>query len=203
VSRPPDFRDLVGNDLSPAERERLEQVHNLLVAAGPPPELPQALAQAPRQEGRLVELARNRLRTGLVLAAALVIAAFGVGYFFGAQGEESNPAAFTAVKTAVLGASPDRLAVVSIGEQDADGNWLMVVTVEGLDHLSGGDYYTLFMTRGTTRKVTCGTFNVDDEGVTTIRLSVAYDVSRFDGLMLAEYSHDERENKPLLRAKLT
>jgi hypothetical protein len=44
VSRHPDFHELVGNDLDPAERERLERVHEMLIAAGPPPELPQELA---------------------------------------------------------------------------------------------------------------------------------------------------------------
>jgi hypothetical protein len=204
VSRPPHFGDLVGNDLSPAERERLESVHDMLVAAGPPPELPQELSEAPRPQGRLVELARYRLRTGIVLAAALVIATFAVGYFLGARGEDSSPVAFAPVKTGVLGKSTDRLAVVRIGDRDENGNWPMVLTVEGLDHLSGGDYYTLFMTRkGTKLVVTCGTFNVGEKGVTTVRFSIAYDVDRFDGLMLAEYSRAERKNKPLLRAELT
>jgi hypothetical protein len=204
VSRTPHFGDLVGNDLSPGERERLERVHDMLVAAGPPPELPQELAEAPRPQGRLVELARYRLRTGLVAAAALVIATFAVGYFLGARGEDSSPVAFTPVQTAVLAKSADRLAVVRIGDRDEDGNWPMVVTVEGLDHLSGGDYYTLFMTRkGSKRAVICGTFNVGEKGVTTVRFSVAYDVNRFDGLMLAEYSRAEHKNKPLLRAELT
>jgi hypothetical protein len=203
VSRPPRFGDLVGNDLSPAERERLERVHDMLVAAGPPPELPQELAEAPRPQGRLVELARKRLRTGLLLAAALVIATFAFGYFLGARGEESTSVAFTPVKTAVLGKSTDQLALVRIGERDDNGNWPMVVTVEGLDHLSGGDYYTLFMTRDGKAIVTCGTFNVGEDGVTTVRFSVAYDVDRFDGLMLAEYSRATRKNTPLLRAELT
>ena len=197
VSRPPHFGDLVGNDLSPAERERLERVHDMLVAAGPPPELPQELAEAPRPQGRLVELARHRLRTGLVLAAALVIATFAFGYFLGARGEDSSPAAFTPDKTAVLGKSADRLAVVRIGERDENGNWPMVVTVEGLDHLSGGDYYTLFMTR----KRKAGRDRAEPStsarrASTTVRFSVAYDLERFDGLMLAEYSRAEHKNTP-------
>jgi hypothetical protein len=203
VSRHPDFRELVGNDLEPAERERLERVHDMLIAAGPPPELPQELADPPRQEGKLVELARRRLRTGLVLAAAIVIAAFAVGYLLGARGEESTSGSFTAVKTAVLGKSPSRLAVVRIGDLDENGNRPMVVTVDGLDRLSGGDYYTLFMTRNGKPIVTCGTFNVRADGVTTVRLTSAYDLARFDGLMLSKYSAKEHENTPLLKAKLT
>ena len=41
----PNFRDLVGEDLPDTERARLERVHELLVAAGPPPELPPELVQ--------------------------------------------------------------------------------------------------------------------------------------------------------------
>jgi hypothetical protein len=203
VSRHPDFHELIGNDLEPAERERLERVHDMLIAAGPPPELPQELADPPRPEGKLVELARRRLRTGLVLAAAIVIAAFAVGYLLGARGEESTSGSFPAVKTAVLGKSASRLAVVRIGDVDENGNRPMVVTADGLDRLSGGDYYTLFMTRNGKPIVTCGTFNVRDDGVTTVRLTSAYNLDRFDGMMLSKYSAKEHENTPLLSAKLT
>ena len=47
----PDFDELVGTDLDPAERERLERVHELLVAAGPPPDA------ATRTAGRSCDLA--------------------------------------------------------------------------------------------------------------------------------------------------
>ena len=202
MSRPPDFDELVGNDLSAHERERLERVHHMLVAAGPPPELPQELAEAPRPEGRLVELARRRARTGLVLAAAIMIAAFATGYLLGARGEDSVPSSALPAKQVVLGKTADRLAVVSIGERDPNGNWPMVVQVEGLDHLSGGDYYTLFMTKKGKAVATCGTFNVAEDGLTTIRFSVAYDPDRYDGLMLAEYDRGTHKDTPLLRAQL-
>lgn len=203
MSRPPDFDELVGNDLSAHERERLERVHRMLVAAGPPPELPQELAEAPRPEGRLVELARRRARTGLVLAAAIMIAAFATGYLLGARGEGSVPSGVSPpAKQVVLGKTADRLAVVGIGERDSNGNWPMVVQVEGLDHLSGGDYYTLFMTKKGRAVATCGTFNVAEDGLTTIRFSVAYDPERYDGLMLAEYDRETHEDTPLLRARL-
>ena len=132
-----------------------------------------------------------------------MIAAFAVGYLLGARGEESTSGSFTAVKTAVLGKSASRLAVVRIGDLDENGNRPMVVTVDGLDRLSGGDYYTLFMTRNGKPIVMCGTFNVRDDGVTTVRLTSAYDLARFDGMMLSRYSAKEHENTPLLSAKLT
>jgi hypothetical protein len=203
VSRHPDFHELVGNDLEPAERERLERVHDMLIAAGPPPELPQELAEPPRPEGKLVELARRRLRTGLLLAATIVLAAFAAGYLLGMRGDSSSSESFATAETAVLGQSPDRLAVVRFGQVDENGNRPMIVNVDGLDRLKDGDYYTLFMTRNGKPIVTCGTFNVSDEGVTTVRLSVAYDLERFDGLMLGRYSAKTHENTPLLSAKLS
>jgi hypothetical protein len=203
VSRHPDFHDLVGNDLEPGERERLERVHDMLIAAGPPPELPQELAEAPRPEGKLVELARRRLRTGLLLAATIVLAAFAAGYLLGARGEDSSRGSFTTERTAVLGKKPDRLAVVRIGPVDENGNRPMIVNVDGLERLKNGDYYTLFMTRNGKPVVTCGTFNVGENGVTMLRFSVAYDLDRFDGLMLAKYSAKQHENTPLVSAKLT
>ena len=202
MSRPPDFDELVGTDLSAHERERLERVHDMLVAAGPPPELPQELAEAPRREGRLVELARRRARTGLVLAAAIMITAFATGYLLGARGEGSVPSTAPPAKQVVLGNTADRLAVVGIGERDSNGNWPMTVQVEGLDHLSEGDYYTLFMTKKGKAVATCGTFNVAEDGLTTIRFSVAYDPDRYDGLMLAEYDRETHDDTPLLRARL-
>jgi hypothetical protein len=202
VSSGPDFRDLVGNDLAPDEEARLRRAHELLVDAGPPPELPQRLAEPPTPQGRLITLAQRRLRTGLVLAAALVLGAFAVGYLVGA-GNESSESGFEPVQTAVLGKSGDRLAVVRIGETDGDGNTTMLVTLENLDHLSGGDYYTLFMTRGGSKvMVTCGTFNVDDDKTTTVRFNVGYEIDRYDGLLLAEYRLATHKNKPLLRAPL-
>jgi len=202
VSRPPELRDLVGDDLSPAEEQRLQRVHDLLVTAGPPPELPQTLSEPPRPEGRVVTLVRNRLRTGLVLAAAVVIAAFAVGYFVGAGGDDARPVAFAPDRQVVLRNATGQFAIVQIGERDANGNRPMVVKVEGLDQLSSGDYYTLFMTLKGKPVVTCGTFNVADDGLTTIRLSVAYDPGDYDGLMLAEYRHETHEDVPLLRAPL-
>jgi hypothetical protein len=203
VSRHPDFQDLVGNDLEPAERQRLERVHDMLIAAGPPPELPQELAEPPRPESKVAELTRRRLRTVLLLAATIVLAAFAAGYLLGARDDGSSTSSFPTVKTAVLGKSADRLAVVRIGQVDENGNRPMIVSVDGLDRLGEGDYYTLFMTRNGKPIVTCGTFNVSENGVTTVRLSVAYDLERFDGLMLARYSHEQHENTPLLSAKLS
>jgi hypothetical protein len=195
----PDFRDLVGNDLTPAERERLRRVHDLIVAAGPPPELPDSLAEAPSPGARVTFLQR-RLRTAIVLAAALCLAAFAVGYLAGDQ-DDASPARFSAERTIVLG-NERPLTVVRFGEADENGNIAMLVTVQGLRRLPAGNYYTLFMTRDGKPVVPCGTFNVGDEDLTSFRFSIAYDPKRYDGLMLAEYRAADHRDHPLLRAQI-
>ena len=48
-----DFKDLIDADgLDPEEEARLRHVHELLVQAGPPPDLPPALEQAPDEQER-------------------------------------------------------------------------------------------------------------------------------------------------------
>ena len=89
--RPPDFEEVVGgDDLEPAERERLRRVHDLLVAAGPPAELPPALAASKQRGAAVVPFrrpSRRRLAVVAVLAAALAVASFGAGFFVGNDAE--------------------------------------------------------------------------------------------------------------------
>ncbi|HJR96018.1 MAG TPA: hypothetical protein VJ807_11350, partial [Gaiellaceae bacterium] len=67
MKQPPRLDDLVGSDLEPQERARLERVHDLLLAAGPPPE--------PAETPIALQPARRRGAV-LALAAALAVAAF-------------------------------------------------------------------------------------------------------------------------------
>ncbi len=76
--RGPDFDELVGTDLEAGERKRLQRVHELLVEAGPPPELPLPFTLHPqRRRGALV-----------AIAAALAIAVFAVGVAIGGRSDE-------------------------------------------------------------------------------------------------------------------
>jgi Anti-sigma-K factor rskA len=201
VSRAPDFHDLVGDDLPAEERKRLQRVHDLLVASGPPPDLPAELAEPPRPGAKVAFLPRQRLRTGLVLAAALVVAAFAAGYFFGDRDEPATTPSFATEQTVVLG-EDSPVAVVRIGNPDEAGNRPMLVTVEGLRSLPTGDYYSLFMTRKGKPIVPCGTFRVENPDQRTFRLNVAYDPSRYDGMMLAEYRASDHKDHPVLEAPL-
>src|ERR1700693_192369 len=93
-----DFHDIVGTEgLEPEEEARLRRVHDLLVQAGPPPDLPPGLERPPPTpvEGELVQfpmLRRRRWTLAAVAAATLVVLAFGGGYLVGHA--KTKPTAF-------------------------------------------------------------------------------------------------------------
>ena len=99
MSRSPDFDELVNGVEEPDERERLRRVHELLVEAGPPPELSPALATAaPRAETETSAederdfswLPRRRLGAALVLVGAVLAGTFGLGYLVGGSESEGR-----------------------------------------------------------------------------------------------------------------
>jgi hypothetical protein len=196
----PDFRELVGDDLPGEERARLQRVHDQLVAAGPPPELPPALQDPPAAGASVSWLPRRRLGAALVLAAALALSAFGAGFLLG-KSRDSDASVFKPEKTVLLGAQ-DKTVVVRVGKPDDAGNRPMLVTVEGLRRLPEGDYYTLFMTKKGKPVATCGTFNVSGTERNDVRFVVAYDFDRYDGLLLAEYRVSDHKDHPVLRTKI-
>jgi hypothetical protein len=198
-----DFDELVGTDLAPDERARLKRVHELLVAAGPPPELTPALETPPVPRATVSWLPRRRLGAALVLAAALVLSAFAAGFLVGDRSEDSSAVAgFEAERTVLLGESGSTVAVVRLGKADRNGNHPMLVTVEGLERQPEGEYYSLFMLKKGKPVALCGTFNVAGEEPTTVRLTTGYAFDEYDGLMLAEYRASDHKDLPLLRASL-
>ena len=202
MRREPDFGELVGEDLAPGERERLRRVHDLLVSTGAPPELTPALEGPPQPAGNVSWLARRRLGSALALAAALAVAAFAIGFALGGGGTEQEAAPFDAVRTVVLGEPGDALVVVRLGKRDRHGNHTMLVTVEGLERQTGGDYYSLFMVEDGKPVALCGTFNVSGRKPTTIRLNTAYGFEEYDALMLAKYRDSDHKDLPLLETPL-
>jgi hypothetical protein len=191
---PPEFRDLVGDDLSAEERERLEKVHEMLIAAGPPPELPPELAQVPTERSAAgpIGLPRRRAGAALALAAAIALVAFLGGYIVG----HSKTSPFESVRSVKLG-DRNATAVVKFGPRDKNGNTPMLVKVEGLRRLPADDYYILFMTKNGKPVVPCGTFRVRSRQPTTLHFTVAYDPANFDGLQLTRYRHGDHKDVPL------
>ena len=92
MSDPPNFDELIGPELPPGDRERLRRVHELLIAAGPPPEMPELHASPP------VRAHPRRRVAALLIAAALALAAFGAGWLLGGSDSDFDVRAAVAMR---------------------------------------------------------------------------------------------------------
>ena len=199
TSRPPDFHELLGEDLPGDERERLRGVHDLLVAAGPPAELSPALERAPSVGGAVHFFPRRRRAAVLLLAAALAAGAFGGGFLTGGVTHRGGKSAVTVIPMHGTRAAPNALASISLQEIDKAGNWPMRFTVQGLPKLPRGGYYELYLTRHGHIGAACGTFNVH-RGRTTVSLNAPYELRGFDGWVVTRHlpGHPGEATRPLL-----
>jgi anti-sigma-K factor RskA len=195
----PDFRDLVGEEVPERERERLRTVHDMLVTAGPPPELSPAIQEPPATGGNVSLLPRRRRSALVVIAAAVAAAAFGGGYFAGGHGHRATAPfrAEHAVQMHGTAAAPNALATIELADADNAGNWPMLVTVQGLPQLPRGGYYELYLTRKGRIAATCGTFTVHS-GLTRVYLNAPYNLKRFDGWVVTKHVSGGTESGPRL-----
>jgi hypothetical protein len=177
----PSFDDLVGTDFEPGERERLERVHDLLVAAGPPPEFePQA---------RVVEFPRRRRGALLAVAAAFAVAVLALGGAL-VQGADDT----FVVSMAGTAAAPAASASLHVLPLDTAGNWPMEVTVEGLKPATSGRPYELWLTRDGRLEGLCGSFLTSPSGSAVVPMNAPYRFDEYDGWVVVE----EGSNTPLL-----
>ena len=197
MTRGPDFHELVGDEGTPEELERLRQVHELLVAAGPPPELPHSLAEPPRMPTREPRRLwpRYRLQAGLAFAAVLAFAAFGIGYLVGGRGDSFEQIAVVPMH-ASTGASATG-ASIEVGPDDGSGNWPLELTVWGLPAAPKGSWYELSLTKGGEIAESCGTFNVGPKR-TTVTMNVPYDLRSYDGWVVTAHRPGAKQAQVLL-----
>jgi len=181
-ARGPDFDELVGTDLEPGERARLVRVHELLVAAGPPPEPPSSVAP-PAPEP--VRLRPRRRRVALVaLAAAFGLAAFVAGFLTG--NGEGGSGTFKVVDMTGTVKAPDASASIEIFDADTAGNWPMEISVQGLGPSASGRPYELWLTRSGNLVVLCGSFLTEPDGTTVVPMNAPYKLKDFDGWVVVE-----------------
>jgi hypothetical protein len=179
----PDFDELVGTDLDPEERARLARVHDLLVAAGPPPAEP----AAPN-----VVHVRPRRRRGALLAVAAALAVSAValgGALVHGPGDGVEHVAMEGTA-----AARDASASLTVFEIDDAGNWPMELKVDGLMPSAGGRPFELWLTRAGELKALCGAFLTDESGKATVPMNAPYRFSDFDGWVVVE----EGSTTPLL-----
>jgi hypothetical protein len=177
--KPPDLRELVGDDVSPDELERLGRVHELLVRAGPPPELPGELAAAPEPEATVAMLPKRHWRPLAALAAALALAAFGVGWLAASAGDsggESFPSIDFRVPMAGTPAAPNAVASIAVAERDEAGNWPLAMTIRNLPPNAS---YELWLTKKGKLAALCGPFRT--EGDSVAYMNAPYRLRQYDG----------------------
>ena len=193
--RTPDFADLVGPEVPPAERERLRAAHDLLVRAGPPPELSPELEQIPWPEEALAPLGLirskpHRRRPWLLIAsaaAALVL----VGFLIGQLGGSKNTSFDVARTIKMHGTAEARgaAAVVDVGRPKSDGNWPMLISVTSLPPARNDSYYEMWLSKNGKPVFLCGSFNTRNGADTELNLSAAYPLKRnsFDGWIVTRH----------------
>jgi len=191
-----DLRDLVGTDgLDPREEARLHRVHELLLQAGPPPELPATLARwhGGAREAEVVPfpLPPRRRWTAALAVAAVAAVAFGGGYVLGHS--KARPATFAAARVVPLHGANGALAVLRVANADSAGNWTMAMTVSGLRPQPGQSAgYELWLTKGGQPLARCGSFRVHG-GATTVLFTVSYPLTGYDGWVVTARSAGEPE----------
>ncbi len=197
-----DLRDLIDvDDLDPDERARLERVHELLLDAGPPVELPPALEKpvtAPK-EAEVVAfplLPPRRVGAAVLIAAAVAAATFVGGFAFGHS--KAKPAPLAAERVVSMHGT-GALAVLKVGKDDSVGNWPMELSVSGLPRQAQRTaYYELWLTqKDNGPMLPCGTFRVHGK-TTTVRLSVPYSFKHASGWVVTRQVPGGAEPGPVV-----
>ena len=201
MNREPSLEDLIGADMSGEERERLRQVHGMLLEAGPPPELSPKLEEGPTLGMTLQRKRALKRRTMLLLAATLAV----VGVFLGGYavanrgGSRPTPVLSQALKGTAL--APQAQGTLEVWDL-RDGNWPMTLSVVGLKQLPPHSYYEVYLLRHGKPWGSCGTFRVQspNPGVVTVTLTAPYTLRKGDSWVVTlPGAHGTEPGKPVLR----
>jgi hypothetical protein len=185
---PPPFDDLIEAD--DPDRPRLQQAHELLVAAGAPPELPPRLESAPAEPKSTVITFPRRRYTAIAAVAVAACMLFGVGYAIGGRDSPDKP-----VQTIAMEGASGASASINLLAPDKAGNWPMQLEISGLPALPAGQSYTLWLTRDGALAESCGSFVVGD-GTTKVPLNAPYKLKQFETWVIVQTG----TTRPLLRS---
>jgi hypothetical protein len=180
----PDFDELVGAEATGAERDRLRRAHELLLQAGPPPELTPRLETAPNIAASVVRLQRRvmKRRAMLLLAAALsIVAVFAAGYAVANhRGGGTGSAAPRTLALKGTAAVPGAHATLQVWRA-RNGNLPMTLRVVGLPTLPQHGLYEVYLVRDGRPWGSCGTFRVTSPSrLVTLTLNAPYALHKGD-----------------------
>jgi Anti-sigma-K factor rskA len=202
VTDEPNFDELVGDDVAGEERERMRRVHDLLVAAGPPAELPPEIEAGPTLAMTLGGPARRRItRRVALLAAALVVLvlAFLGGYIAGNGGDEGGLSRGHVLKLEGTAQAPQALASLRILPVDPSGNWAMKLSATGLPKLPPRGYYEVWVVRDAKIFAPCGWFKVKGpESGVLVWLNAPYELQPHDSWVVTRRIAGQRNPGPVV-----
>ena len=182
MNREPTLDELIGADTTGAERQRLQHVHELLLEAGPPPEVSPELEQGPNLKMTVGKRRRVvRQRALLLLAASLaVLLVFLGGYAVGNQKGSTKSATAVSLKLMGTSAVPNAQASLEVWHRHA-GNWPMTLTAVGLPKLAPHRYYEVYLIRDGKISGSCGTFRAtNSRRAVTVTLNSPYTLEKGD-----------------------
>ncbi|MGL6278859.1 MAG: RNA polymerase sigma factor [Gaiella sp.] len=157
--------------LAPDDEAHTERALRALRDAGPPPELPPTLHDAP-DPGAGSGVRRYRF-TAVATAIVLGVVLFAVGYVLGGGSTPEQP-----VATATLAGAGAAGGAVTVLARDAGGNWPVELTVRGLPSLKVGDAYELLARTPAGSDDVVGRFRTAGARETTLGFSTPADVGR-------------------------
>jgi hypothetical protein len=205
MMRTPNLDELIGppdEQEEQAERERLRRVHDLLLQAGPPPELSPEIEAGPTFAMMLQRPPRRARRTIALLAAAVAVVAlaFLAGYTTGSDnGNGKGSPKGRALSLVGTQAAPGALASLLIKPADAAGNWPMLISVTGLPKLPPRGYYTVYLVRNGKPLAPCGTFVVAGKGPgAPVWLNAPYKLQKGDSWVVTKQMPGHHEAGPIV-----
>jgi hypothetical protein len=194
VNREPNLDDLIGAGTTGAERQRLQNVHELLLEAGPPPELSPELEEGPNLKMTLAKRRRvKRQRAMLLLAAAITaffvfVGGYAVGNTKSGSSTNTTQAARIVKQISLVGTSlaPRAEAALEVWRPQA-GNWPMTLKTSGLPKLPAHEYYEVYLVRNGKPWGSCGTFRVAGSSKqVTVTLTAPYSLEKGDSWVVTQ-----------------
>jgi hypothetical protein len=188
VNREPNLDDLVGTEVTGTERQRLQQVHEMLLEAGPPPEISAELEAGPTLGmtlGRQQQHQRRKVkrRAMMLLAAAITVAlVFIAGYASRGGGKSGVTSAVIAQGFRGTSLAPHAQGTLEVWSSQDGNNWPMTLTVVGLKQLPPHTNYDVYLVRNGKPWGSCGSFRVggNAQNPVTVTLSAPYTLHKGD-----------------------
>ena len=181
MNREPTLDELIGADTTGAERQRLQQVHELLLEADPPPELTPELEAGPKLKMTVGKRRRVvKQRAMVLLAAAIALSLVFLGGYAVGNNRGSHKSAAVSLKLTGTSVIPGAQASLEVWHRRA-GNWPMTLTAVGLPKLAPHNYYEVYLIRDGRLSGSCGTFRVtNSKRAVTVTLNSPYTLQKGD-----------------------